>query len=161
MTLQDTQFLTERWSGSVNREFFELMSTYPLGRGLAGGGTSIPYFLQDRFEASVVMENEFARILLEQGIPGLFIWGLFMVWVVTKGARAGPSKSTWFLARRLVWGTAVAYFVLALTGIGLLTSIPQSMLLLLGIGWITVSKPVAVRHYMSRRAPNRDLAVSA
>jgi hypothetical protein len=159
VSLQDTQFLAERWSGSVNREFFDLMGAYPFGRGLAGGGTSIPYFLQDRFQANFVMENEFARIVMEQGIPGLFLWGLFMAWVVTR--HRGDKRDPWFLTRRLMLATAAAYFVFALTGIGLLTSVPQSMVLLLGIGWISVKKPVAARQILPGKLRKIELAASA
>ncbi|HJR60724.1 MAG TPA: hypothetical protein VJ813_15040 [Vicinamibacterales bacterium] len=159
VSLQDTQYLAERWSGSVNREFFDLMGAYPFGRGLAGGGTSIPYFLKDRFEANFVMENEFARIVMEQGIPGLFLWVLFMVWVLTKGR--GPKTDPWHLSRRLVLATVAAYFVFALTGIGLLTSVPQSMVLLLGVGWIAVKKPVAARQVLAGRLRRAELAASA
>lgn len=147
VTLQDTEFLSERWRGSVNSDFFELVNQSPFGRGLAGGGTSIPYFLQDRQEANFVMENEFARIVLEQGLPGLFLWVVFIVWVMTKG-RSGPADP-WRLARRLVLATAGSYFVLALTGIGLLTSIPQSVILLMGIGWIS-TRPRSDRRAVGR-----------
>ena len=37
-TLSDTQFLSERWTGSVNEGFFALLGEYPLGNGLASGG---------------------------------------------------------------------------------------------------------------------------
>lgn len=149
VTLQDTEFLSERWNSSVNAEFFELVEQSPFGRGLAGGGTSIPHFLQDRYEANFVMENEFARIVLEQGLPGLFMWLLFMAWVMTKGysRRTDP----WRLSRRLVLATAGSYFVLALTGIGLLTAIPQSAILLLGIGWISIRPPASAQAHVAGR----------
>ena len=148
VTLQDTEFLSQRWSGSVNSQFFELVDQYPFGRGLAGGGTSIPYFLQDRYQTNFILENEFARILLEQGLPGLFIWLLFMVWVMTKGL--SPPDDVWRLPRRLVLATAGSYFVLALTGIGLLTSIPQSAILLLGVGWISIRPPAQAKAVVHR-----------
>lgn len=163
VTLQDTEFLSERWSGSVNSEFFDLVDQYPFGRGLAGGGTSIPYFLQDRYQANFVLENEFARILLEQGLPGLFMWLLFMAWVMIKGF--SPPDDEWRLSRRLVLATVSSYFVLALTGIGLLTSIPQSVILLLGVGWITTRPPVQQLQVAQRklrvvkRVPEGQLAV--
>ena len=159
VTLQDTQFLSERWSSSVNADFFDLMGAYPFGRGLAGGGTSIPYFLQHRFEANFVMENEFARIVLEQGIAGLFLWVAFIVWVV--GKTRGPKSDPWYLSRRLVLATAAAYFVFALTGIGLLTSVPQSMVLLLGVGWIVVPQPMALPQTVPGRLRRTELATSA
>lgn len=149
VTLQDSQYLAERFTGSVNHEFFDLMWGAPFGRGLAGGGTSIPYFLQDRSVAYFVMENEFARIALEQGIPGFFMWASFMLWVLVQGQRR--AFDAWQLSRRLVLAVTFAYFLFALTGIGLLTSVPQSMVLLLGIGWITVREPVAARAFVPQR----------
>lgn len=160
VSLQDAQYLSERWTGSVNSEFFELMDAYPMGNGLAGGGTSIPYFLQDRSEANFVMENEFARIVMEQGIPGLFMWVLFMLWVVATGlGRRGTD--IWHLSRRLVLATATAYFVFGLTGIGLLTSVPQSLVLLLGIGWISVKSPVAAREVAPQRLRRAEVSAPA
>ena len=70
-SLQDPGFIAQRIGDSVNLSFIELVRTYPLGNGLGGGGTSVPYFLQDRIRNVVMMENEYARILLELGIPGL------------------------------------------------------------------------------------------
>src|SRR5690606_22258845 len=69
-TLQDTTYIAERWAGSVNENFFEAIRAYPMGNGLAGGGTSVPYFLQTS-RSPLVMENEYARIGIEQGLPGL------------------------------------------------------------------------------------------
>ena len=158
-SLQDSAYLAERLGGSVNSEFFDLMWAFPFGRGLAGGGTSIPYFLQDRSTAYFVMENEYARIALEQGIPGFFMWVSFMVWVVVQGQRRG--NDGWQLSRRLVLAVTCAYFVFALTGIGLLTSVPQSMVLLIGIGWITVRDRAAVRSYLPHRSRGDELARTA
>lgn len=136
LTLRDPEFLTERITGSVNLGFFEVATQYPLGNGLGGGGTSIPYFLQDRVRNVVVVENEFGRILLEQGIPGLVIWMLFLLWAFTR--RTNLPGQPWFIARRLgrVW--CLAAVASALLGTGMLTSIPGTALLLLTIGWLAV-----------------------
>ena len=64
---------------------------------LGGGGTSIPYFLQDRVKDPVGMENEYGRILLETGIPGLMIWLIFIFWTVAHTMPDGE----WGLALRL------------------------------------------------------------
>src|SRR5439155_6714444 len=64
-TLSDSDYVTRRVRGSVNMTFFDSISTYPIGNGLGGGGTSVPYFLQGRLEKPVVLENEYARIALE------------------------------------------------------------------------------------------------
>ena len=76
-TLQDTSYVQTRITGSVNEGFLQQAADYPLGNGLGGGGTSIPYFLQDRLVNQVVIENEYGRIMLELGIPGLCIWVAF------------------------------------------------------------------------------------
>ena len=83
-SLQDPEFIAQRFGDSVNVSFLELVRKYPLGNGLGGGGTSVPYFLQNRIRNVVVMENEYARILLELGIPGLLMWVLFIGWVFTR-----------------------------------------------------------------------------
>lgn len=135
LTLQDVEFVSNRISWSVNGGFFDLLVEYPLGNGLGGGGTSIPYFLQ----ASVVaptfyMENEYARIVLEQGAFGLCLWLTFLLWLFLRpeGARSAP----WFLGRRLLRVVCAAFFFTGMIGVGLLTSIPGSALMLLSVGWI-------------------------
>ena len=40
--LSETSSITQRINGSVNRTFFEILTEYPLGNGLGGGGTSLP-----------------------------------------------------------------------------------------------------------------------
>jgi len=134
-TLGDTEYVSQRVLGSVNMGFFEIMDDYPLGNGLGGGGTSIPYFLEGRVSRPVAMESEYARILLEQGIPGLLLWGAFIAWLFTRRF-VRPSQS-WYLARRLSQIAAAAYFATGLIGVGLLTSVPQTCLLLLAAGWIS------------------------
>ena len=47
-SLSDTSMIAERFSGSVNEGFFDVISEYPLGNGLASGGTSVPYLLQSQ-----------------------------------------------------------------------------------------------------------------
>jgi len=60
---------------------------------LGGGGTSIPYFLQDRVKDPVAIENEYGRILLEAGIPGLLIWLIFIFWTVARPVPNGDGDS--------------------------------------------------------------------
>jgi hypothetical protein len=110
-----------------------------MGNGLGGGGTSMPSFLADQIRNPVSMESEYARILLEQGIVGLLIWLAFIVWFIICSwtTPVGP----WQTAQKLVWYCCVAYLLTGMIGTGMLTSIPQTMLMLLGMGWI-VAKPV-------------------
>lgn len=132
--LRDTDAVVERISWSVNMNFFEIAAQYPFGNGLGGGGTSIPYFLRRNIVNPVMMENEYARIMLEQGIVGLLIWVAFIFWLFSR--RNSDPYDSWYLGRRLAWVGCGAAFATGLIGTGLLTSIPQSCLLLLMVGWI-------------------------
>jgi O-antigen ligase/polysaccharide polymerase Wzy-like membrane protein len=142
-TLQDRSMVSERIGGSVNDNFFDVVSQHPLGRGLADGGTSVPYFLREGRDSGTVIENEYARIALEQGLPGLVIWILFIVWVLTR--RPGRVKDTWLLSRRLVWVTCASMFASGMLGMGMLAAVPQTVLMLILIGWTTtVRRPLRV-----------------
>ena len=136
-TLADSGFVVERLSRSVNDRFLEIAGEYPLGNGLASGGTSVPFFLSERvnpLNRVEGLENEYARLVLEQGLPGLMLWLLMLFWVAVSGA---PSRqSRWSLGRRLAWVAVMTGFVTGLTGIGLFTAIPQSCLWLLCVGWV-------------------------
>ncbi len=134
MELRDTEMVAERISWSVNMNFFEIASQYPFGNGLGGGGTSIPYFLRGRIINPVTMENEYARIVLEEGIMGLVIWIIFIAWLLTR--RIDSRHDPWYLGRRLAWVACVAFFASGLLGIGLLTSVPHTCLSLLYVGWV-------------------------
>ena len=135
-TLQDTDYIADRWSGSVNEGFFEAIRAYPLGNGLAGGGTSVPYFLRGS-QSPLVMENEYARIGIEQGLPGLTIWLVFLLWMFAR--RPGRTPDGWALGRLLGWFGCGVFFFAGLTGIGLLSSVPQTVLMLLTMGWFVTA----------------------
>jgi hypothetical protein len=132
--LQDTQMVAERIAGGVNMGFFELLTEQPFGNGMGGGGTNIPGFMQDRVSNPVTMENEYARILLEQGFIGLVLWIAFLGWLFTRSVKnvADP----WSLGRRLAWFACLGFFVTSLGGVGLFVSIPQTCLVMLSAGWI-------------------------
>jgi hypothetical protein len=139
-TLRDTRSVQERIAGSVNDNFFEAARQHPFGNGLGGGGTSLPYFLQNRSaSSSVLVENHYAYVLLEQGIPGLALWVGFLIWVLMpgRGRPGSPWRSTLRCTRMLV----AAYLAVGMIGIGLFVSIPQSAMLLLGMGWLSAREP--------------------
>ena len=135
-SLEDTQMVKARFAGSVNMGFWDVMSAYPFGNGLGGGGTSIPYFLQDRIKEPVGLENEYARILLEQGLPGLALWVVFIGWLF--GRRPSGRGEQWYLGRQLLAVCAATFFVTGVIGTGLLTSVPQTAIMLLSAGWVAV-----------------------
>lgn len=141
-TLSDTAMLAERLSGSINEGFFEVISDYPLGNGLASGGTSVPYFLQDQLvRSNTVIENEYARIALEQGWPGLLLWVGFIAWALTRRAARTTKESA--LPRRLAWVACAAFLGSGLIGLGMLSAIPQTTLMLLLLGGLTMPGEIA------------------
>lgn len=136
---------------SVNHTFVDAALRYPMGNGLGGGGTSMPYFLQHLIRDPIVIENHYATFLLELGLPGLLLWVGFIVWVLTR--RATASSDRWHFGRRLAWWTCVAYYANGLIGIGFLTSVPFSVLLLLTTGWIAVRLPQEAEEAASAPPP--------
>ena len=134
--LQDSEDVMERVQISVNKEFLDYAIEYPMGNGLGGGGTSMPYFLQARVNSTAGLENEYGRIMLEEGIPGLVLWVGFIVWLALQGA--ARQRGPWSFGRRLAWVVVVAYFSTAAIGLGLMASIPQSYIFFLLGGWIAI-----------------------
>ncbi len=132
----DSQSVEDRIAGSVNRTFWEVLIEYPMGNGLGGGGTSIPYFLASQVNRPIEVESEYCRILLEQGVIGLLLWIGFIFWFVTN--RAAFVKDEWLTGRRMAWYLCVLTFLIGAIGIGMLSSIPGTFLLLLCVGWTSV-----------------------
>ena len=134
VTLEDTTYVKKRFATSLNSNLAQLAMEYPLGNGLGGGGTSLPYFLQSQLRNPIAIENEYGRIMLEQGLPGLALWLSFIFWMLT---RPLPRESDpWYLGKWLARVVLVYCFMTAPTGMGLLTSIPGTALILLFAGWI-------------------------
>jgi hypothetical protein len=141
ITLQNTNFVRGRIYGSINENFFLLAADYPLGNGLGGGGTSLPYFLRDRVINPVVLENEYARIMAEQGIPGLTLWISFIIWLMLRP----PShpRDQWYRGKSLARLFCFISFASAPLGIGLLDTIPSTEMLLLLAGWFAAPEPMS------------------
>jgi hypothetical protein len=160
-TLQDTDYVTERIHGSVNMTFLDLLVEFPFGNGLGAGGTSIPFFLQHRLRNPIIMENEYGRILLEQGVAGLALWTTFIIWFL--GRRPADPRDSWQFGKTLIWVFTLASFAIAVTGLGLMISVPTSMMLFVGIGFAS-APPALVKRPRPKPAPSTTdpaLAVSA
>src|SRR5262249_38695577 len=83
ISLEDTEVVTDRVRASASASFLELMADYPAGAGMGSSyGTSIPYFLADRAPKSIGLENEYSRILVDQGLLGLGLWLAFLIWLL-------------------------------------------------------------------------------
>lgn len=161
-TLEDTDYISDRIAGSVNRGFWEILTEYPMGNGLGGGGTSIPYFLEGQVRNPIGMENEYARILSEQGIIGLLLWLCFLGYFVHR-SRNAFAEGAWSMTKRLTWCMAAFGFGTAWIGTGLLTSIPETVLLMIGMGWVLIPPEAAsqVPAFRSRTSSERSKRVYA
>lgn len=133
-SLSDTEAVTERLNGSVNRGFFEILFEYPLGNGMGGGGTSMPYFLEGDVRNPIATENEYTRILCEQGVPGLLLWVGFVAWYVSR-RKVAFAKGSWSSSRRAAFAMISFVLCTAWIGNGLLTAIPNTAMLILGLSW--------------------------
>jgi hypothetical protein len=152
-SLSDSEYVEGRISGSVNRGFFEILLEYPLGNGLGGGGTSIPAFLEGQVRNPIAMENEYARILCEQGLIGLLLWFGFILWFLSR-FRTAFAAGPWSTTRRMIWVLSVIGLVTSALGTGMLTAIPGTSLLLLGMGFAATpmaSKTAEVRRHVNTR----------
>ena len=156
ITLQDTDYLARRVHGSVNSDFIARALDYPMGNGLGGGGTSLPYFLHDRVSSQVVLENEYARIMFEQGIPGLLLWLSFIGWLTLRQAGRHATQRGKSIARVF----CLLSFATAPLGLGLLDAIPGTEMLLILAGWCTAPDPV-ISWARQSKPTNRRLGENA
>ncbi|MBV8359246.1 MAG: O-antigen ligase family protein [Deltaproteobacteria bacterium] len=140
LTLEDTGYVAQRIHGSINQNFISLAIEYPMGNGLGGGGTSLPYFLQDRLSDPVGLENEYARIMAEQGIPGLLLWLGFIVWLAMRPP--APGSNPWYKGKSLARLFCLISFVTAPIGLGMLDAIPGTEMLLMLAGWFAAPEPI-------------------
>jgi hypothetical protein len=134
-SLQDTDYVQNRLAGSVNSTFLDAAMEYPMGNGLGGGGTSLPYFLKAEADIPMSIENEYARIMLEEGLPGLCLWLGFLLWAVAR--KPSWPGDEWEFGRRFAWFTCCLYALIAVTGTGAFTSVPGSAILLILMGWMS------------------------
>jgi hypothetical protein len=134
LSLQDTEMVMDRVGGGANVGVVELVLSYPMGAGLGSAfGTSIPSFLQHLSTLEGVgVENEYARIGIEQSVVGAVLWLAFLAWMVTKRRVRLPDG--WQVAEHLMLGVVILSWVNATLGCGMLTSIPGTSLLLFQMG---------------------------
>lgn len=155
-TLENTDMVAGRIAGSVNRSFVEVLTEYPMGNGLGGGGTSVPHFLSHQVRRAIAVENEYARIALELGIPGLILWVSFIAWLLIRGLKS-YSYDPWMSGRRLVWILLAVGFAMSIIGTGMLTAIPGTMMTLIWAGWL-VTKPRPLEASVALEGANKRKA---
>jgi hypothetical protein len=130
--LQDLEAVQARINSSLSMTFLDILVDYPLGNGMGSGGTSLPSFAQTLLTRSIIMENEFSRILLEQGLPGLVLFVSFFIWFVMKKLTENDAA---IKTKVFVWCTSVVVISSSFIGIGLMTTVPATAVLLLGLGF--------------------------
>jgi hypothetical protein len=133
-TLENTEVVSERIQGSANEQFFELLGKYPGGAGMGSSvGTSIPYFLADQAPEAIGLENEYSRILVDQGWVGLFGWLAFLGWLLVRPPRPRFAVP-WQLGAVLMYALVLTNWATAFIGAGTLSAVPGSVLLLTQMG---------------------------
>ncbi len=141
-TLEDTEYVSERIQASANESFLELLARYPGGAGMgSSAGTSVPYFLADQAPDPIGLENEYCRILVDQGWVGLLGWVAFVAWVLARPP-VPRFAVRWQLGVVLMYGLVFTSWATAFVGAGTLSSVPGSILLLTQMGVL-----VAVRRH--------------
>jgi hypothetical protein len=134
LELTDTERVSERVRASANQSFWELFWRYPAGAGLGSAyGTSIPYFLADRAPVAIGMENEFSRLLVDQGWMGLGLWLAFILWLLLPPPPL-RLRVSFGLAVLLSYSLVLVSWATAFIGTGMLSSIPGSVLMLSQMG---------------------------
>lgn len=151
--------IVERISWSMNRGVFDHVAKYPMGNGLGGGGSSIPHFLLHLVRNPMPVENQYATIMLEQGLPGLLVWMAFIVWVLTRPL--GPRGDAWHFPRLLARIACALYLATGFIGVGLFTAIPFTVMLFMWMAWLGVPQRREEAAPAPQRAPAPELRVLA
>jgi hypothetical protein len=134
-TLEDTEMVSDRIRSSANESFIDLLVSYPLGAGMgSSAGTSVPYFLADRAPKQIGLENEFSRILIDQGWFGLACWLVFLFWLFRSPPDTRLAGSRWGLGVMLMYSLCMPTWATGFIGSGNLSAVPQSVLLLTQMG---------------------------
>jgi hypothetical protein len=152
-SLQNADEVTGRIAGSVNRSFYEVITEYPLGNGLGGGGTSIPHFLEGQVRKAIGVENEYARIALELGIPGLIIWVSFLGWTLAR-AKHFDKRDPWRSARIIQFFYYIITYLQSSLGTGMLTSIPGTAMSMVFLAWLVTRPEWEDPDGLASQAPN-------
>ena len=100
-------------------------------------GTSIPGFLSHLAPRQIGLENEYSWLALEQSPLGLLLWVSFILWVVA--GRRRPVSPEWRVGTRIIWANVTICWATAFIGVGMLTAIPGTPILLFGMGMLARS----------------------
>jgi hypothetical protein len=133
-TLADTEYVSRRIAGSANLGFLELLIYYPLGAGMgSANGNNIPFFLTDLAPEQIGGENEYCRIMIDQGWFGLAGWLVFIGWLYCRRPPARP-PAPWRIGVVVMYSVTLATWATAFIGTGLLAAIPGTFMMLTQMG---------------------------
>jgi hypothetical protein len=133
-SIGDTDVIVARVQLSANDSFLDLLVDYPFGAGMGSSvGTSIPFFLADRAPKQVGMENEYSRILIDQGVIGLILWLALLVHLYARPP-APRFAVPWRYGLVMMYAVTLVSWATAFIGTGTLSSIPGSVFLLVQMG---------------------------
>ena len=99
----------------------------------SSAGTSIPFFLAHVAPEAIGLENEYCRILVDQGWVGLGGWLAFLGWLFVRPPPSRPADP-WRIGVVLMYSLTLASWVSAFIGTGILSSVPGTVLLLTQMG---------------------------
>ena len=99
----------------------------------SAAGTSIPFFLAHLTPELIGLENEYSRILVDQGWFGLAGWLALLGWLYARPPPARP-PAPWRLGVVLMYSVTLACWATAFIGTGMLASIPGTFFLLTQMG---------------------------
>ena len=134
LSLADTEMVSDRLQVSANETFLELMVDYPAGAGMGSSyGTSIPFFLARYAPRAIGLENEYSRIMVDQGLVGLGLWLAFLVWMLHRPPPV-RFRVPWGLGVVMMYALVLVIWCTAFTGAGTLSAVPASVLLLVQMG---------------------------
>ena len=132
-SLGDEDVITERVAASNEGiSLIDMAIEYPFGGGLALTGVSIPKFIK-RTTPSIVTENEYARIIGTQGIPGFILIMGFFLRCIMAGLKRHPGMSS--ITSDATTGILIITLISGFIGVGAFAGVPAAAALFLILGF--------------------------
>jgi hypothetical protein len=131
----DRSYTFNRVYSSLNYDALDTFFKYPMGAGMGSSvGTSLPYFLSHVQPETIGHENEYSRIQVDQGWIGLSLWLAYILW--SHFPRPKTLDRDMDFPLRMIHSTTGLFWATAFIGVGLLSSIPASAIMLLNMGFM-------------------------
>ena len=135
-SLSDTDSVSDRVAGSVNRGFFEILLEYPMGNGLAGAAPAFLIFCKTRSRIPSEWKTNTRASSASRALSAFSCGSGF--WAGSFSEPASPSRPAAGRLPETDLGLTAIAFGTAWIGTGLLTSIPGTVLIVIGLGWTSL-----------------------